>query len=156
MRISTRRRRLAGAVVLGIFGALAAACTGGPGQAADKHEILSSGKADGVDALCTKYGLPLGCDLCEHFGWYGDGECDAWLISEKICKFPDPDCASTPSKDAGIDEDRRGDVWRSGREGGWRHEGGSPSLDRGVSTDDRWAPWYSDYRHSDLSPRFDR
>lgn len=49
------------------------------------------GKADGTD-ICLFFGYVAGCDLCAEEGWYGDGECDDWLIEDGICVGPDPDC----------------------------------------------------------------
>lgn len=72
---------------------LAAACgeepvdAGAPGEApapaskAEAAEATHHGKAD------------WSLDICEHRGWYGDGECD-WF-----CRRPDPDCALPPLGD---------------------------------------------------------
>jgi hypothetical protein len=61
-------------------------------RSADKGTALLLGStADGVD-LCSKFNLPEDCDLCEEFGWYGDGECDQELIDRGLCTGPDQDC----------------------------------------------------------------
>lgn len=87
-------------VMLGFL--LATGCSS-PGDSTDhpSKEEVRLGKADGVD-MCNKFDLPPGCDLCEEFGWYGDGECDQDLIDSGICRRTDSDCRDGES-DGGID-----------------------------------------------------
>jgi len=66
----------------------------------EKDEV-KQGKADGLD-MCAMYDLPPGCDLCDEFEWYGDGECDQGLIDEGACLGPDPDCAPVSCTDIGV------------------------------------------------------
>lgn len=65
-----------------------------PDPSAPSKDEAHETKADGWD-VCVIYGLYSGCDLCEAFGWYGDGECDQSLIDAGICLGPDPDCQTT-------------------------------------------------------------
>lgn len=71
-----------------------AGCAGEDGakgvEGPDKGELFSR-KADGT-VTCEQIGLEPGCDACEEFGWYGDGECDEQAISLGLCEGPDPDC----------------------------------------------------------------
>lgn len=67
----------------------------------DKKELAAQSKSDGLESLCFKYDLPPDCDLCDHFGFYDDGVCDQWMVSDGICNHPDPDCWYSQSNDAG-------------------------------------------------------
>lgn len=79
----------------------------------NKSDLVQSAKLDGLDALCYKYNLPPGCDLCDEFGWYYDGQCDQWLVSEKICQHADPDCHYYYTSDAGPGKYDNGFYWPS-------------------------------------------
>lgn len=62
-----------------------------PDTSSPSKDDVHDTKADGWD-VCVIYDLSTGCDVCEAFGWYGDGECDQALIDAGICQGPDPDC----------------------------------------------------------------
>jgi hypothetical protein len=62
-----------------------------PETSSPSKDDVQDTKADGWD-VCVIYGFTTGCDVCEAFGWYGDGVCDQGLIDAGICEGPDPDC----------------------------------------------------------------
>ncbi len=57
-----------------------------------------------VDSGHPDYGYE--CDVCDIYGWYGDGECD------DFCSSPDPDCSTVDSgfRDASVDYDASRDT----------------------------------------------
>jgi hypothetical protein len=74
-------------------------CNPGFEPSADLSSCVATGQGDptanpdpGTDPGTGGTG---GFDLCESFGWYGDGMCD------DFCPQPDPDCTAAPPPDPG-------------------------------------------------------
>ena len=61
---------------------LVACSSEGEKETLSKEDLKAQGKADGVESLCQKFGLPKDCDLCREYGFYGDGACDADLMAD--------------------------------------------------------------------------
>lgn len=73
-------------VVIAFLGLGLSACATEPSPTGTEP---SRGKSDGIAQSCADLGYDAGCDICEIFDWYSDGQCD------EVCLVPDPDCTGT-------------------------------------------------------------
>jgi hypothetical protein len=133
-----------------------------PSRKLESTEQFVGAKADGVAAICQKYGYAPNCDLCELAGWYGDGQCDRKLVEERVCLRADPDCYAAdagipdtyaPYADAGVvcgDGECEGyeDAQNCPADCQPRNDGGSGYPDAGYPRPDSGSPWYRDAGYS--------
>ena len=106
-----------------------------------EKDQIKQGKADGLD-MCAMYDLPAGCDLCDEFGWYGDGECDQGLIDAGACVGPDPDCTPVTCTDIEVGHLEFDERW----DYAW--------LVLGAITPSDWATGFDDFIYIDRVERY--
>ncbi len=82
-----------------VLGSFSCGSNGEETQVGPNKSDIRGGKADSAVDYCLYFGYESGCDLCEEFGWYGDGICDQDLIDAGWCVGPDPDCGPVDPDD---------------------------------------------------------